>query len=114
MTTTTAPDAALLWARERTIRHYQAIRDHDYAKWVGDGLKDTTQDVVCRAEAFRAGQSHADAGLLAALEAIVAHCCEQERLVTEGLHHVTYCGESLPLCNARAAIAAAKGGRDAG
>lgn len=56
----------------------------------------------------RAGHSH-DAGLLAALEELVAHCQEQERLVTEGLHHITYCGESLPLCNARAAIAAAKG-----
>lgn len=63
---------------------------------------------VERAIGFRAGQSHA-AGLLAALEELVAHCHEQERLLTEELHHTAYSGESLPLCNARAATAAAKG-----
>ena len=47
--------------------------------------------------------------LLEALEALVGHCVEQERLITEELYRVAYCGESMPLCDARAAIAKARG-----
>lgn len=75
---------------------------------LSEGPDAATQDEAIAAWNRRAGQSHA-AGLLAALEELVAHCHEQERLLTEELHHTAYSGESLPLCNARAAIAAAKG-----
>lgn len=47
--------------------------------------------------------------LIKALENLVAHCREQERIITEEMHRMVYCGESVPLCNARAAIARAKG-----
>jgi hypothetical protein len=68
---TTEPDEAMLWARERAMRDYQAMRDHDYAKWVGDGLKDNTPDVSRRAEAYRAGHAARDAEV-AGLRARVA------------------------------------------
>ncbi len=39
-----------------------------------------------------------------------AHNCEKE--LTEKLHHQDFCGESLPLTNARATLAEIEGGKD--
>jgi hypothetical protein len=43
--------------------------------------------------------------LAEALRELVVHCHEQERIITEEMHHVHYSGESLPLTHARAALA---------
>jgi hypothetical protein len=39
-----------------------------------------------------------------ALEGLIDHCVEQERVITEEMHHMDYCGESAPICAARAAL----------
>ena len=82
-TETSAPDAALLWARE--------LWPHD-----GAGFHNSA------AEAFRAGQAHADAALLAALEAIAS----PNKLLSYG-------DPTVLRDYARAAITAAKGQADA-
>jgi hypothetical protein len=43
-----------------------------------------------------------------ALEGLIDHCVEQERVITEEMHHVDYCGESAPICAARAALEQSK------
>jgi hypothetical protein len=87
-TETTAPDAALLWAQK---------------EWPYVPSNPAHLQVI--AEAFRAGQAH-DAGLLAALEGLVdALAANDEDGMTEFAD---------VMVNARAAIAVAKGGRDAG
>jgi len=43
---------------------------------------------------------------LEALRTLIDQCWETEKTLTEELYKVDYCGESLPLCNARAAIPA--------
>lgn len=43
--------------------------------------------------------------LEAALENLIAHCHEQERILTEDLHHTDFCGESIVLLGARQALA---------
>jgi hypothetical protein len=39
----------------------------------------------------------------AALRKLVDHCWEQERIITENIYHMDFCGESAVLCEARAA-----------
>ncbi|MGE8135687.1 hypothetical protein ACQKO5_18940 [Novosphingobium subterraneum] len=46
--------------------------------------------------------------LVEALEGLISHCRELECAITEDLHHVDYCGESIVLCNARTTLAALK------
>ena len=46
------------------------------------------------------------AALVEALRGLIHHAHECERELTEELHHTDFCGESLPLTKARAAIAA--------
>jgi hypothetical protein len=43
-----------------------------------------------------------------ALEGLIDHCVEQERVITEEMHHMDYCGESAPICAARAALEQSK------
>jgi hypothetical protein len=106
--TNPTPDAALLWARAQIAGLVE--RNNEAAAVMRGESREDEVDVL--AEAFRAGQSHA-AGPLKALEAIVA----QSR-VGDGSKPVTFSGRvnyPAPLLFAvRAAIAAAKGGRDAG
>ena len=45
-----------------------------------------------------------NARLRDALGGLVDHCWRQEKQLTEELHHMHYSGESLPLCEARAAL----------
>ena len=94
--TNPTPDAALLWARI----HF----DDDRPGVFGAALA-----------GFRAGQSHADAGLLAALEAAERAINEYYRYMTGGETRGSYDGkpERQGLWDAqrkaRAAIAAVKG-----
>lgn len=44
-----------------------------------------------------------------ALEGLIQQTYDCEKELTEGLHHVDFCGESEPLTNARAALAEIKG-----
>lgn len=44
------------------------------------------------------------AALREALGGLIPHCNEMEKELTEKVYHADYCGESLPLCNARAAL----------
>jgi len=39
-----------------------------------------------------------------ALKQLIDHCREQERIITEEMHHRDYWGESIVLCEARAAL----------
>lgn len=80
--TNPTPDDALLWAEKRST--------------VGRNLNWTTTGVI---EAFRAGQSRADAGLLAALEAVLT---EADTITMTMRRRKIFDA-------ARAAIAAAKG-----
>jgi hypothetical protein len=91
-TETTAPDAAMLWAQKEwpyapsNVAHLQVI-----------------------AEAFRAGQAHADAGLLEALEAVTDDLeAEIEARRCTVLPRTTE-RDLATVRAARAAIAAAKG-----
>ncbi len=60
----------------------------------------------------RYGRKHTDAQTDAlkiardALEGLIDHCVEQERVITEEMHHMDYCGESAPICAARTALEA--------
>lgn len=106
---TIEPDAALLWARDFMEREGQ---DPEGYAWMTRWM----------AEAFRAGQSHADAGLLAALEPFAEVAAWAERnghdLVADfdmllrgpGMQIAGHLhAQSQDFINARAAIAAAKG-----
>lgn len=58
-------------------------------------------------------RQEAEAKLAKAVEALevliqLAHDCEKE--LTEDLHHMDFCGESMPLTKARATLAAIKSG----
>ena len=112
--TNPTPDAALLWARTSFAAHLRLIgpTHHEMADEVLAGEHDTI--LGSRAEAFRAGQSH-DAGLLAALEAVRRQIAQQRG---GALYPNDADGFEMALDDideaARAAIAAAKGGRDAG
>lgn len=45
-----------------------------------------------------------------ALEGLIQQTYDCEKELTEGLHHVDFCGESEPLTNARATLAEIKSG----
>lgn len=97
MTTTdpNAPDAALLWAQSTRDTHHSEHRTRE------------------RAEAHRAGQAHerrADAGLLAALEALVTAVtyADPPKLFNGVLGHEARVPVEF-VNEARAAITAAKG-----
>ena len=49
--------------------------------------------------------------LEAALRDLIGHTHNCEKELTEKLHGADFCGESLPLTNARAALAELKGGK---
>jgi hypothetical protein len=51
------------------------------------------------------------AKLVEALRELVQHTHDCEKELTEELHHADFCGESLPLTKARAAIAAWEAGK---
>jgi len=106
-TTPTAPDAALLWARE-FIQRKQA-GEHIAAMAARGDLDHELRGV---AKAFRAGQSHADAGLLAALEASLKLIEAIQQSPANVWHVVAGDPETLvgdAHCAVSAAIAAAKG-----
>lgn len=93
MTKTTAPDAALLWARN---------------EWPDDA--DDSAHVQSCVAAFRAGQSHADAGLLEAIAGPNAWLDSWAQHVgnCQG-GYVCTCGLVRARSELSAAIAAAKG-----
>lgn len=91
------------------------LRDEELIARLRDGCNLQQKDgesAANRIEALIADRDAAEAKLAKALEALEAliqqtHDCEKE--LTEGLHHVDFCGESAPLTNARAALAEIKG-----
>jgi hypothetical protein len=102
----TAPDAALLWARENAVG---GGASEGLKREVIGGKWDYLSAVTMRAEAFRAGQAHADAGLLEALE----ECVTVLTADTIGTYNQDdpdwYAAIDRAVPRARAAIAAAKG-----
>ena len=101
MTETTAPDAALLWARERLALQWDGVKNDELAYEYRSGNMDKhceeLRDLVA---GYRAGQAHA-AGLLEALEKMTFAYEHRSTLPPE--YKVAAFNE------ARAAIAAAKG-----
>ena len=69
----------------------------------------TARDMVGELWAKVASEKEVMAGQLEATEAaltdLIAHTHNCEKELTEDLHHQDFCGESLPLTNARAALA---------
>ena len=108
-------DDALLWAREVL----KAVTPHHGSThaYIDAGHWDELEAVRLRVEAFRAGLAHADAGLLAALEAIDASLAMAMKAATIQPHERNDTRQMLiqfdkvlhQLGCARAAIAAAKG-----
>ncbi len=107
---TIEPDAALLWARTSFAAHLRLIgpTHHEMADEVLAGEHDTI--LGSRAEAFRAGHSHADAGLLEALAGPMAWLDGWAQHVgnCQGGYFCT-CGLTAARSELSAAIAAAKG-----
>ena len=97
-----APDAALLWAREKIAYSYVGSDGREDAIMAGNARGAECDEL---AEAFRAGQSHerrADAGLLAALIELASAADDAAEYCNTGLM-------DSAIDKARAAINAAKG-----
>ncbi len=73
-----APDAALLWAREFEASVHPSTM---IASMIRQGACDEYASVRHAAEAFRAGQAHADAGLLDELERLRAEVAQLKSVV---------------------------------
>jgi hypothetical protein len=111
MTETTAPDAALLWARERLALQWDGVKNDELAYEYRSGNIDKhceeLRDLVA---GYRAGQAHA-AGLVEALEAVTEALEQASRSLTDA-HKIALGGKrwgGKDIERARAAIAAAKG-----
>jgi hypothetical protein len=111
MTETTAPDDALLWARERCA--LDCAHEAELAARVLAGGFDNWRAVSLRAEAFRDGQAHA-AALLEALAGPITWLDSWARHVgnCQGGYFCT-CGLVAARSELSAAIAAVKGASDA-
>ena len=68
-------------------------------------VEDLREDGLHRAADALTTLSARIEALEAALENLIAHCHEQDRLLTEDLHHTDFCGESIVLLGARQALA---------
>jgi hypothetical protein len=105
MTNPTAPDAALLWAREEAANQ---TSDDWLARMTVEGRRDDALAVSCRAIGFRAGQGHA-AGLLEALEGLLPLVDVGREAAQLAAMEITETPRADAVKAARAAIAAAKG-----
>ena len=88
----------------RKMHHYALMGDDLPLKWSIVAHADTIMHYKAM-QAERDAQAAEIARLREALGALANHCWEQERIITEELHGMDYSGESLPLCNAYAALA---------
>jgi hypothetical protein len=89
--------AATTFEKVTTSEHREAVFNAEHAKLLRDTIK-----------ALRQPQTDALKVVREALEGLIDHCVEQERVITEEMHHRDYCGESAPVCAARAALKESK------
>jgi hypothetical protein len=89
--------AATTFEKVTTSEHREAVFNAEHAKLLRDTIK-----------VLRQPQTDALKVVREALEGLIDHCVEQERVITEEMHHMDYCGESAPICAARAALKESK------
>jgi hypothetical protein len=110
MTETTAPDAALLWARERLALQWDGVENDELAYEYRSGNMDKhcekLRDLVA---GYRAGQAHAD-GLVEALTAATGYMMNAAISLEAGSNKRSAINTlNSGIERARAAITAAKG-----
>jgi hypothetical protein len=106
--TNPTPDVALLWARRKVALAYAGEASARFVAEMAAGGNDNWV-VLVTAEAFRAGHSHADAGLLEALEDVTDDLEVEIEAKRGAVLARTTERDLASVKAARAAIAAAKG-----
>ena len=101
-----SPEAVEMWITTHGLS--PAMRDNVQALSAA-----MTKSRAETAAAYDPGMREAVGPLMKALRVLIDHTHECERELTEALHHVDFCGESRPLTDARAILAAIPKGGDA-
>lgn len=105
----TAPSGDVCMMSNAQIwRGKQTIANARFIEWARNNLETLAADRD--AQKARADAAEAKvARLVDAMNKLIDHTHNCEKELTEELHHADFCGESLPLTNARAIIAEVQG-----
>ena len=105
-----ALSAALTQSRAETDAAYERAA-HEAWKYGGSGFEKAIRTIATPDQTAALDKLIAEAvePYAEALRVLISHTHECERELTEALYHADFCGESRPLTDARAILAARKG-----